>query len=115
MTEVKLADELNLHHRTGKVRTDVPCTECGKTFVAELNFDVNGAHVIECPYCMHEHCRKIVDGYITEDRWSSRTQRKDAICCTVWKSDVIQAQTSTASAFLRERWLNFGKRDEEAK
>ena len=107
--ETSLADELNLHHRKGKVRTDVPCTNCPKVFIAELDFDINGDHVIECPYCMHEHCRKIVNGFITEDRWSSRSQRKDAVYCQVWKSDAIQAKTSTASAFLRERWLNFGQ------
>lgn len=104
-----LADELNLHHRKGMVRTDMSCHNCSKTFVAELNFDINGSHVIECPHCMHEHCRKIVDGFITEDRWDTRNQRKDAIYCQVWKSNLIQATTSTTSAFLRERWLNFGK------
>ena len=109
MTEDSLVDELNLHHRKGKVRTDVPCHNCSKTFIAEIDFDTNGEHVIECPYCMHEHCRKIENGYITEARWTSRDQRKDATYCQVWKSSVIQAKTSTTSAFLRERWLNLGR------
>jgi DNA-directed RNA polymerase subunit RPC12/RpoP len=103
------ADAISNDHRTGKVRTDIYCTNCFKNFFAELDFDINGQHTIECPYCMHEHCRKIENGRVTGDRWDSRIQRKDAICCQVWKSDVIQAKTMTASALLRERWLNFGR------
>lgn len=95
---------------TGEQRTMFTCTECGKGIVALLDHSVTGNHVVECPHCGHEHCRVIEGGKITEDRWSSRhgnDKTRDAIRPRrVWKEsgDVIQAQTTTASWFIRERW-----------
>jgi len=89
-------------------RTDMNCSNCGKIFIAELDYSINGNHIIECPLCGHEHCRVIKDGKITSDRWDSRSQRIDAKTRSVWKSSVLQAKTSAASAFIRDKWLNFG-------
>lgn len=83
------------------------CHECGNNFVAELDFDINGDHVIECPHCMHEHCRTIKDGLITEARWDSKNSSGHQVRArSVWKSSVIQAKTSSVSHFIRDRWLN---------
>lgn len=91
----------------GVQRTDMHCHNCSNTFVAELEFDINGEHVIECPHCGHEHYRTIKDGEITEARWGSNNDNTKAIPAkSVWKSNVIQAQTSTVSHFIRERWMN---------
>ena len=56
------------------VRTDLHCHQCSKSFVAQLDFSVDGNHIIECPYCLHEHCRTIKDGIVTGDRWDSQVQ-----------------------------------------
>jgi DNA-directed RNA polymerase subunit RPC12/RpoP len=91
----------------GLQRTKMHCHECNKNFIAELDFDINGDHVVECPWCGHEHCRTIKDGKITGDRWDGRNgNRIDVEKRSVWKSSVIQAKTSTVAHFLRERWLN---------
>lgn len=92
----------------GPVRTDMNCTECGKNFIAQLDFSVEGNHIIECPYCGHEHCRVIKYGKVTGERWCSRKQkvRVDKKC--VWKSDSQPIVTTTAASFLRNRWLNVG-------
>lgn len=92
-------------------RTDMGCTECGKLFVAGLDMGVDGNHIIECPHCRHEHCRVVEGGRVTEDRWSSRHQRVDVPSKSVWKSEKQPIITSTASAFIRDRWLNFGNDD----
>ncbi len=92
----------------GPVRTDVSCTECSRTFIALLDYAIDGNHIVECPHCSHEHCRVIEHGVITGERWSSRHQRVDVLPRDVWKSDVLQAKTSTASAFIRESWLLTG-------
>lgn len=89
----------------GKTRTDMHCHHCGKGFIAELDFSINGNHVVECPRCGHEHCRTIKNGKITDDRWSSRSETERIKGKSFWKSDVLPAQTSTASLFLRESWL----------
>lgn len=93
----------------GPVRTDMHCSECSKAFIAQLDYSLDGNHVIECPYCGHEHCRVISNGEVTSDRWDSRKQRIDVNGRCVWKSDSQPAQTSIASAFIRERWLNHGR------
>lgn len=88
-----------------EVRTDVDCTNCSKAFVAVLDFSVDGNHIVECPYCRHEHCRTIKKGVVTGDRWDSRMQRVNVQGQSVWKSDSRPMTTSTAAAFLRESWM----------
>ena len=91
---------------TGIVRTDMHCHDCGKGFVAAINFDLNGNHVVLCPRCGHQHCRVVQDGKVTGDRWDGRFERIDIPETSVWKTE--QMKTSVASHFLRERWLNHG-------
>ena len=91
----------------GKVRTDMHCTNCSKGFLATIDFDVDGNHEIVCPLCGHSHYRVITAGKITGERWDSakststqdRTQR-------LWTDDSRKLRTTSASQFLRERWLN---------
>lgn len=59
------------------VRTDMNCTNCSKNFIAQLDMSLDGNHVVECPYCGHEHCRVVKAGKVTGDRWESRQQRHD--------------------------------------
>lgn len=93
-----------------ETRTVMNCTECGKQFVALLDYALNGNHIVECPHCGHEHCRVIVNGKITEDRWSSRygtDKDRDGIKARrVWKHDVLPMQATSASEFIRQRWLD---------
>lgn len=82
------------------------CTNCHKSFIAQFDFSLNGDHVCECPYCGHEHLRKIKNGVMTEERWGSRENRINVEKRCVWKSDSQPMITSTAAAFIREAWLN---------
>lgn len=94
----------------GLTRTDTYCHDCGKTFIAEIDFDVDGKHIVVCPYCGHEHCRTIKDGKVTEDRWDGRNgDSKEVRKARTWKHDALQMKTTIACHFIRERWLNFGK------
>ncbi len=95
----------DLLENEGLVKTDMHCHQCSKGFVAELDFDIDGNHIVECPHCGHEHCRVIKKGKITDDRWSSRMNRVDVEKRSVWKHSSLQIQTSTASAFIRDSWL----------
>lgn len=88
------------------VRTDMNCTNCSKNFIAQLDFKMDGNHVVECPYCGHEHCRVIESGKVTGERWETRMQRVDVDKRCVWKSDSQPIVTSTAAAFMRDAWLN---------
>ena len=99
-------DELKFNKET---KTVMDCHECSKQFVALLDYSVNGNHIIECAHCGHEHCRVITNGKITGERWSSRhgsDKSRDGIKARrVWKHTVLQAQTTSASEFIRQRWL----------
>lgn len=88
------------------VRTDMHCTECGDNFIAQLDMGVDGNHIIECPYCAHEHCRVITNGEVTGERWDHRAQRVDVNKRCVWKSASQPMVTSTAASFIRDAWLN---------
>jgi hypothetical protein len=92
--------------RAGRARTDMSCTECGKNFVAMFDHDIDGNHIVECPWCAHEHCRVIKGGMVTGDRWETRKQRVDVPARHVWKNENDTGATSTASLFIRDRWLN---------
>lgn len=92
------------------IRTELHCHSCSRQFVAELEAGIDGQHVIECPHCGHEHFRVVTDGKITGDRWGqaadNSSSQKIVSARSVWKSNVIQAQTSTVAVHIRERWLN---------
>lgn len=99
----------NIYKVSGRTRTQLACTNCPHNFIAELDSDINGDHVMLCPWCGHEHYRTIRDGIVTETRWGtmkdSKKPENPVRARRVWKSGDIQAQTSTASWFIQERWL----------
>jgi len=106
---VKKVETYEQHSDT--TRTDVHCHECSKTFIAKIDFQIDGNHTIVCPYCGHEHCRVVKKGVITSDRWnSSNSKSTQATTQKLWSAESKKIQTSTASHFLRERWLNPGQR-----
>lgn len=92
-----------------ETKTVMDCHQCHKQFVGLLDYSVNGNHIIECAHCGHEHCRVIVDGKITGERWDSRhgsDKDRDSIRPRrVWKADALPARTSSAAEFIRQRWL----------
>ena len=48
------------------------CHACGQNMRFELDLDLNGNHVLDCPKCGHEHCRVVENGRVTGDRWDNR-------------------------------------------
>jgi len=53
-------------------RQELHCHSCNNYVQFDLDMELNGNHVLECPKCGHEHCRVVENGKITGDRWSSR-------------------------------------------
>ena len=88
--------------------TEFYCHYCGGWIRKALDYSLNGNHVIECPKCKHEHCRVIVNGEITGDRWQSRNQ---TITYTTNMSSYYLSSSSTTSMtagllYLAQSWLN---------
>ncbi len=71
---------------------ELHCHACGQYVQFRLDMNMNGAHVLNCPNCGHEHCRIVENGRITGDRWGQRNGAHMTIA-------VAGATTSTASTF----------------
>lgn len=96
------------HTYDGEVATSMSCHECGKNFIAMVDYRLDGNHILECAHCGHEHWRVIQKGKVTSERFGSSYGTKlDAHRPKrVWKSENgVPVATSSASMFLRERWL----------
>lgn len=90
----------------GLSRTDLYCHDCTKNFVAEIDYSEDGTHIVFCPHCGHNHFRVIKAGKVTDERWRPGPQIQIGDH-RVWKSaDASSARISTASEFLRARWLD---------
>lgn len=90
----------------GVQRSEINCHHCGKLFVAELDLDISGNYIIECPHCGHEHYRSVENGKISDRRWGSDGRKYTKLDkVSVWKSSVIKAQTSAVAWHIRERWM----------
>lgn len=90
-----------------KQRTDLYCHNCTGHFVAKIDYDIDGEHIIECPHCGHEHCRVIEAGNVTGDRWSGRNET----VISVEKRNVVPLKNQigvsvSESHFLRELWID---------
>ena len=55
-----------------KEKQELHCHNCNRYVQFDMDMELNGNHVLECPNCGHEHCRVVKDGVITGDRWDSR-------------------------------------------
>lgn len=96
----------NQYKNSGIVRTDLYCHSCDKDFLAQINYDLDGNHILKCPHCGHQHCRVITNGVVTGDRWDSKNDDVDTPPTTkgTWAGDGMK--TSSVSSFLRDSWLN---------
>jgi len=48
-----------------KKKQELHCHNCDSYLQFEIDMDLDGKHVIECPNCGHEHCRVLEDGETT--------------------------------------------------
>ena len=53
-----------------KIKVEFLCTECHKYFDFKLNIELNGNIRVHCPNCGHIHFRKILNGEITDTRFT---------------------------------------------
>jgi hypothetical protein len=72
-------------------RQEIHCHNCDNYVRFDIDTDLNGNHVLNCPKCGHEHCRVVKDGRITGDRWDSR----NGMTIPVSTSTLTWAITST--------------------
>lgn len=89
------------------IRTDIYCHSCDKSFIAEIDYSLEGNHKIECPFCYHIHYRVIKKGRVTEDRHDSdNSSKRNHIPRRIWKHNTFVIETKVASEFIRNKWLS---------
>lgn len=87
-------------------RQELHCHDCNRYVQFNLDMELNGNHVLECPNCGHQHCRVIKDGKITSDRWDTRNQNV-YYAINISYSLASTYTTSTAnSSFTYSSWMN---------
>ena len=94
-----------------KVTFEFNCTNCPAIFDVKLNVSLNGNYRIHCPGCGHVHFRKVVDGVITDIRFTQNTS--DPLLEDIYpmKSAIKEKTTETAadtsnnlSGFMHRLW-----------
>jgi len=87
------------------------CTSCSKYFDINLNVALNGSYRIHCPLCNHIHYRNVMDGKITEVRFT-RDSTSPLIediypmksSCRDHNTDKDGDLALTDESFLHRRW-----------
>ena len=91
-------------------RQELWCHSCKKYVQFELDLEINGNYVIDCPDCAHEHCRVVNNGVVTDIRWDRRngpapnglnTIRVYAISATIVSIDDFATTASDAATTMR--------------
>lgn len=102
-------------------RQELYCHACGRVVIFEIDMGLEGAHVLNCPNCGHEHCRVVRGGRITEERWDQRNGARFQVANVTLAASTstsgtlyeVYASTSTAGTtqgrvLLWDAWLNTG-------
>jgi len=97
-------------------RQELHCHECDKYVQFNVDISLNGNHVLHCPNCGHEHCRVVLNGRITSDRWDRRNgiQTYYVAAATTNSSTVstwdgystVNPNTTVATGFVYRAWMN---------
>lgn len=96
-------------------RQELWCHNCSRYVQFDMDMELNGNHVLECPNCGHEHCRVVKDGVITDDRWDTRNGNTYSVSTTSATTSTTSvtlayytasASTGTGAYLISDLWLN---------
>ena len=92
------------------VRQELHCHACNQYVQFNIDMELDGNHVLNCPNCGHEHCRVVNNGVITDDRWDRRNSTYNVTGSTMTFSSASTFTTYAGStggnAFLYQSWSN---------
>ena len=93
-----------------KERQEIHCHACKKWVQFDIDTDLDGKHVLDCPNCGHAHCRFVDNGNITDRRWDQRNGDLPVYIASPYTSTTSSASSytffSTGSIYLHQSWLN---------
>jgi hypothetical protein len=91
-------------------RQEIYCHACELYVQFDMDLELDGNHVLECPNCGHEHCRVVRDGRITGERWAQR----NGPTIPVYTGNMTSSSTSystntyqmTGNSWTTASWMN---------
>ena len=89
-------------------RQELWCHACQRYVQFNLDMELDGNHILECPNCGHEHCRVVRDGKVTGDRWDSRNGSALYVmsASVTFSSTSVSDATTSGSTYLADSWLS---------
>lgn len=90
-------------------RQEIHCHACGKWVQFNIDTEMDGKHVLDCPSCGHEHCRFVDAGRITDQRWDQRNGDLDVYAATgitVTSGATFTVTATSGYYFLNASWAN---------
>jgi hypothetical protein len=96
-------------------KQELYCHNCNRYVQFEVDLELDGNHVLNCPNCDHEHCRVVKAGEITDIRWDQRngpTMYVSPAYITSSTSSTYatytagSASTGTAGTFIYASWMD---------
>lgn len=84
-------------------RQELFCHNCKVYVQFDLDLELNGNHVLECPNCKHEHCRVVNNGIISDKRWDSKNNYVIPLSTLTYSTtttfDLYNSANSTTSGY----------------
>lgn len=91
-------------------RQELHCHDCNRYVQFDIDVELNGNHVLECPNCGHEHCRVVDNGIITDVRWDQRNGNVPTYYVTAGTATTtatsIDTTSTGSSTYSTDMWLN---------
>ena len=90
-------------------KQELHCHACGRYVQFEIDMDLDGNHVLNCPNCGHEHCRVVKAGKITDIRWDQRNGPTFVVSSNYTSSTTVSTYTtssSTSGVFIYASWMD---------
>ena len=91
-------------------RQELHCHDCNRYVQFDIDIELNGNHVLNCPNCGHEHCRVVENGRITDVRWDQRNGNLQTYIVTSGTATTtatsIDTTSTGGSTFSTDMWLN---------
>ena len=98
-------------------RQELHCHNCDRYVQFDIDTELNGRHILNCPNCGHEHYRIVSDGIITDERWGSNNLPSYSVTTAtitmttistynVYTSGGSTFTTGTGDTSLYQSWMN---------
>jgi len=99
-------------------RQEIYCHECQNYVQFDIDVELEGNHILNCPNCGHEHCRVVEKGKITDVRWGQRNNTlptyqvntysvtSSATCYSTGYVDMGTTCGTTGSSIMYSAWAN---------